>query len=184
VRSRLTLHPEGRCEAVTGIEVEASRSAPRLLVLRYVVAGRIGDLGIPAPASPERTDGLWRNTCLEAFLRPEEGAAYYELNLSPSGRWAAYRFSAYRDGMTPAEALATPKIELRREADRLELAATIDLAGLQDLPADGPWRIGLSAVIEEAGGRLSYWALAHPPGRPDFHHPDCFAAELVAPHGR
>jgi len=33
-------------------------------------------------------------------------------------------------------------------------------------------------VIEETSGRLSYWALAHPSGKPDFHHADCFACEI------
>ena len=33
-------------------------------------------------------------------------------------------------------------------------------------------RVSITAVIEEKGGRKSYWALAHPPGRPDFHHAD------------
>jgi len=42
-------------------------------------------------------------------------------------------------------------------------------------------KLGLSAVIEEADGTKSFWALAHPPGRPDFHHPDCFALTLGAP---
>ncbi len=37
---------------------------------------------------------------------------------------------------------------------------------------------GISAVIEETDGTKSYWALAHPPGKPDFHHADCFALEL------
>jgi hypothetical protein len=40
------------------------------------------------------------------------------------------------------------------------------------------WRLGLSAIIEEASGRRSYWALAHPPGKPDFHHPDSFALRV------
>ena len=31
---------------------------------------------------------------------------------------------------------------------------------------------------------MSYWALAHPPGKPDFHHPDCFALELPAARRR
>jgi hypothetical protein len=35
-------------------------------------------------------------------------------------------------------------------------------------------------VIEEQGGGKSHWAIAHPPGQPDFHHRDCFAAELAA----
>jgi hypothetical protein len=33
-------------------------------------------------------------------------------------------------------------------------------------------------VIEAADGGKSYWALAHPPGRPDFHHAAGFAAHL------
>jgi hypothetical protein len=63
----------------------------------------------------------------------------------------------------------------------LQLEAQIELASLAEAPPDGPWRLGLSAVIEGAAGELSYWALAHPPGRPDFHRADCFALELVAP---
>jgi hypothetical protein len=33
-------------------------------------------------------------------------------------------------------------------------------------------------VIEETNGNKSYWALAHPPGKADFHHADCFALEF------
>ena len=33
------------------------------------------------------------------FIRPEDGEGYYEFNFSPSGEWAAYRFSGYREGM-------------------------------------------------------------------------------------
>jgi hypothetical protein len=42
-------------------------------------------------------------------------------------------------------------------------------------------RLGLSAVIEDIDGRLSYWALKHPPGKPDFHHPDSFALDVTLP---
>jgi hypothetical protein len=47
--------------------------------------------------------------------------------------------------------------------------------------ADTSLTLGLSAVIEEKDGTKSYWALAHPPGKPDFHHKDCFALTLPAP---
>jgi hypothetical protein len=36
----------------------------------------------------------------------------------------------------------------------------------------------LAAVIDETSGHKSYWALAHPPGKADFHHSDCFALEF------
>jgi hypothetical protein len=39
--------------------------------------------------------------------------------------------------------------------------------------------IGLSAVVEATDGSLSYWALAHAPGRPDFHHAHSFGLELT-----
>ena len=41
--------------------------------------------------------------------------------------------------------------------------------------------LAVSAVIEETDGTKSFWALRHPPGPPDFHHPDCFALTLPAP---
>ena len=40
-------------------------------------------------------------------------------------------------------------------------------------------RLALSPVIED--GALSYWALRHPPGRPDFHHQDAFTLEIAMP---
>ena len=40
-------------------------------------------------------------------------------------------------------------------------------------------RVALCVVIEELDGALSYWALAHPAPRPDFHHPDGFALEIA-----
>jgi hypothetical protein len=42
----------------------------------------------------------------------------------------------------------------------------------------GPWLANLTAVIEEAHGTMSYWALAHGSDVPDFHHPDGFVLEL------
>jgi hypothetical protein len=34
-------------------------------------------------------------------------------------------------------------------------------------------------VIEDDQGRISYWALAHPASKPDFHHRDGFALVLA-----
>ena len=58
--------------------------------------------------------------------------------------------------------------------------AALDVAHL-GLPADGPWRAGLSAVLEADDGTRAFWALAHPPGQPDFHHADAFALSLPPP---
>ena len=172
--SILRLHPDSACDAVTAITAEAARPSTGRLALIFRLAGGAG-LAIPPPAEPQRTDGLWRHTCLEAFLRAPDAPAYIELNLSPSGRWAAYAFDGYRAGMRPAELARPPLTRWRETAEGFELTADLDLTGA--LPP-GPWLTGLSAVIEETGGRTSHWALAHPPGRADFHASDGFALSL------
>jgi hypothetical protein len=166
--------------AATHVEVEVARPRPGNLALRYFVTGNVTDLRMPPETAPERADELWRHSCFEAFLRPSPGAAYYEFNFAPSTQWAAYRFSDYRDGTSVASAISAPRIQTRLDGGCYELQASLSLDELPDLPSDAVWRLGLSAVIEEASGGISNWALAHPPGKADFHHSDCFALELPA----
>jgi len=174
MRLGLRLHPDSLCAAVTDIEADVVR-AGRSLVLEYVVTGRIGDLRLPPAAAAERTDELWRHTCFEAFVRTSPGAAYYEFNFAPSTRWAAYRFSGYRSGMRAATEIAAPRIAVQSSQTSYRLQAALDLDQMASLQGGTAWRIGLSAVIEEVSGNQSYWALAHPPGKADFHHADGFA---------
>lgn len=169
VRHRLLPHPDCPPAAVEAVAVEID-VARRTWSLDFAVAGADA-LVVPDPADPARTDSLWRTTCFELFVQPERGGGYFEFNLSPSTQWAAYRFESYRAGMHDW-AMPAPRIERRRAG----LQATLDLSGLPG----GAWRVGLCAVIEESGARKSYWALAHAAGKPDFHHPDCFALELPA----
>ena len=106
-----------------------------------------------------------------------DGPGYREFNFSPSGEWAAYAFRDYREG-GELEGEPAPGIVVRRTMHRLELDAEIR----QDfLPSGRSLRLGLAAVVEDADGGLSYWALHHAPGKADFHHPDAFALQLVRP---
>lgn len=178
MRAPLRLHPQSRCDAVTAVEVEASRLSPTEFALRYVATGAVENVRVPPHAGPERTNELWRHTCFEAFLaRP--GGWYAELNLSPSSQWAGYGFDGYRTGMTPL-ALEPPHIETAVTHEQLLVEARVELEVLKTWPG---WRLGLAAVIEETDGRLSHWALAHPPGRPDFHHEDSFTLTLPEAEG-
>ena len=47
----------------------------------------------------QRCDRLWEHTCLEVFFGGPDSGAYGELNMSHSGDWNVYGFTAYRDGM-------------------------------------------------------------------------------------
>ncbi|HVI32699.1 DOMON-like domain-containing protein [Phenylobacterium sp.] len=179
MRRLLEPHPESPASPVSSIAVTVDRDAPGLLRLAYSAAGDMAAVSLPPPAAAERADELWRSTCFEAFLRPAGGEAYWEFNFAPSTQWAAYAFDGYRAGMRPAERIAPPVVEVAGDRGLFALAVTLDLSGLEGLAPGGAWRLGLSAVIAGKGG-VSYWALAHPPGRPDFHHADCFALEIPA----
>jgi hypothetical protein len=177
MRQVLQIFPGSHSAAVTSIAVDIAREPHRLL-LHYFVTGQIANVRIPPVAASARTDELWQHTCFEAFLRPEPTEAYWEFNFAPSTQWAAYGFSAYRKGMRTAGEVAPTIIDVKNGSELFELQVALDLTGLPETPRDAPWRLNVSAVIEEKDGHKSYWALAHPAGRPNFHDPDCFALEL------
>lgn len=174
MRCVLHPHPDTPCPAVDAIEVSAKRTPDGQLLLLYAIAGRMDAIALPPAASPCHTDGLWRHTCLEAFLRAEDESGYGEYNLSPSRAFAAYRFDAYRAGMANAS-VAPPAIATRQTASCLVLRAR-----LRPSRPDARWRLNLTAVIEAHDGTHAYWALRHGDGKPDFHHPDCFVLALAA----
>ena len=167
----LVPHPDHPPLAVRRVEVEVLGDTGRVQ-LTYVIAGA-EEVVFPAPTTSVRADELWRTTCFELFLGFDDDERYVEFNFSPSTRWAAYGFDGHREGMAPLDREVAPHIELLE--GRVDVDS--DLGGLPH----GELRMGLSAVIEEEGGVRSFWALAHPPGAPDFHHPACFAARLPAP---
>ncbi len=166
-------HPEVRPSTDCSVSAKA-RIADGLLWLTFeVVPSRV--ILIPELTAGQRRDGLWQSTCFELFVTKPTG--YAEFNFSPSGNWAAYEFSGYREGMTKIAVRPTPAIAVFDDGDRLTVSVALDRTAL---PQGA--QFGLCAVIEEADGTKSYWALAHPPGKPDFHHPTCFAATLPAPN--
>ena len=174
----LSLHPDSSGAALTKIDVKVTRSRDGALMLQFGLAGNIERLILPSLAAPQRADALWRHTCFEAFIRLPSGDTYYEFNFSPSTQWAAYGFGSYRSGMTNATWISPPQITVTPGVERYEVAVSLELGNAPDLPGDRAWEVGLSAVIEDMTGGKSYWALAHPPGKPDFHHSDCFALQI------
>ncbi len=174
----LKRHPDSHGLAAAHVEVDVARPRADHLVFSYIVTGNTSDIRLPTVLPTARTDNLWQHTCFEAFIRAASRPSYYEFNLSPSTQWAAYLFDDYRSGMRVAGDFGAPQIEVRSGLDSFTLQASLALDRLPDLPPNAKWRVGLSALIEDQNGGKSYWALAHPPGKPDFHHADCFAFEF------
>jgi len=147
------------------------------LGLAFALQAELSALRIPGSRPSRRAHDLWQHTCFEAFVMAADGPGYREFNFSPSGEWAIHAFRGYREG-GELDVAAGPGITVRRTRERLQLAAEIPR---DCLPPGRLLRLGLSAVVEDAAGVLSYWALRHPPGKPDFHHADAFALQLELP---
>lgn len=172
----LAPHPDSPSRAVSGIEARIIGRDANWLRVRWRIEGA-QELVVPAFAGKGRADELWRTTCFELFLKPLGGEAYCEFNLSPSERWNIYDFDRYREGMRERPFPREPECAMRLGSSFAIFDAAVPVAGLPNVDC----AMGLSAVIEEQGGTIGYWALAHGNGRPDFHAPACFTAALPAP---
>ena len=136
----------------------------------FRLEGGVDSIVLPEPGPSVRTDNLWKTTCFEIFWQPVGGTYYREFNLSPSGRWAAYDFDDFREGArdAPVDAisLSTSTASANGQGE-LVLKASI----AADLPS--PAQVALNAIVEHADGGLQFWALAFPPGKPEFHSEAC-----------
>lgn len=175
----LACHPECIPGFVEGIEARVELAASGTLVVNHSLSGKIEKLRVSTAGPVRRGDNLWQHTCFEIFIAAAENPGYYEFNFSPSGEWAIYRFFHYRE-RAPVENMdrILPSASWHHSSDLLTLYANIDLNDLPEIARIRPMRLGVSAVIEDENGSLSYWALKHPASKPDFHHPEGFALAI------
>jgi hypothetical protein len=177
MRTPLIRHPDSPCAEVLGIEVDLARTKAGVVTFRYSVTGAIPAIQIAELSNPSRADQLWRHTCFEAFILLKDGA-YYEFNFAPSAQWAAYRFQRYRSGRSDIVQVREAPIGTIQSQTRFDLKALVDLGGVSDLDRDAPWRLAVTAIIENNNANKSFWSIAHAPGKPDFHLLDGFVLDL------
>jgi hypothetical protein len=178
---KLLCHTAVPSPAIHGIDANVSCNATNGLSVTYLLAANTRQVRIPSHAASRRANGLWQHTCFEAFVGFKDSPAYYEFNFSPSCEWAAFAFRGYRDGGPLEDEEFAPVLSVRQSDEVLELNAVVQLGRLPLIQSGIIIKLGLSAVIEDSDGKLSYWALKHPAEKPDFHHADSFALEFALP---
>lgn len=172
----LLAHSDYPAPGVRALQVDCQLLTDGGCRLRYRLEGDLASLRLPEPSAPVEPDRLWAHTCFELFLARAGQAAYREYNFSPSGQWAGYAFSDYRQ-RAAGQVLPAPILDWSRVSGALLLEARLLPEALPS--GSGPLQIGLTTVVELADGSLSYWALNHPTPRPDFHHRDGFTLTLT-----
>src|SRR5262245_28865591 len=176
----LRCHPSTRSKSVRDIQVLVRRSGSDELHMTYFLNGDISRIRIPPASAPRIGTQLWQHTCFEAFIAVEGQSAYHEFNFAPSGEWAVFDFLNYRKRGPHVSEITPPRIAVHSTRSRLELDSLVRLESLSAIHQRASLRLGLSAVIEASDG-LSYWALCHPAGKPDFHDADGFTLRLEPP---
>src|SRR5262245_25644347 len=124
----LERHPETPTVAVHAVHAHVGRAPGGLLAVSFVIEGDMDRLLVPqrrersgrehSGRASAMADRLWEHTCCEIFIARTGLPAYHEFNFSPSGEWAAYAFTAYRErvpfaGESNAEDL-DPQLTVRR----------------------------------------------------------------------
>jgi len=147
------------------------------LKMLYEISGPLEGIAIPPLSErPERMDRLWESTCFELFLKEEDKENYWEFNLSPSGHWNVFRFTAYRQGMQEEALFNSLPFTINAGRNLLRLRIEVNIEKI--LAREKVINAGICAVTEDRRGRIAYWAMAHPGRRPDFHRPGSFIIKL------
>ncbi len=122
-----------------------------------------------------QSDGLWKSTCFELFLRLKGGPSYLEFNLNTEQRWNLYRFSNYREGMTAAKKVPPVKIHFHRShGGEFLIELSLELKLIQKLFENLNLRwsdieLKPTMVMKTKSGEVFYLAPEHAEGKPDFH---------------
>lgn len=172
------LEPFGQSADELGLRLEGdlTRQGDQLR-LTYQLTGNLASVVRPpqAAAGPQRCDGLWEHTCFELFLAAEGAEPYWEVNLAPNGHWNLYRLEGYRQGLRPEADREALPFAVTEGAGQLRLDLDLLLPKeLAETCRQGPLQLGVTAVIEQRGGTLSYWALGHGGPVADFHRREDF----------
>ncbi|MBN3892210.1 MAG: DOMON-like domain-containing protein [Nostoc sp. JL31] len=153
-----------------------SRNANQLTIC-YNLGGDLKEIAIvPSSNAPSRKYELWEDTCFEFFLGIKDSARYWEFNLSPAGHWNVYRFDGYRQGMQEETAFEKLPFNVQNQADGLALGLDVDLDKI--VSAEQAIEIGITTVIKNIDGNVSYWALTHRGEEADFHLRNSFIVKL------
>ncbi|MDO9181573.1 MAG: hypothetical protein Q7U04_04155 [Bacteriovorax sp.] len=156
-----------------GIEVEINQNTESIFISYRIRQGlSLIELGESAPDKTRHLK-LWEKTCFELFIK-NEANQYIEFNFSPNFQWNCFYFNFQGEALKEWEQMQMPVIDVLLSSDHYLLFAEIKKDYFPEGFFDTDLHAGITSVIKDKKGTLSYWALSHADTRPNFHHFDSF----------
>lgn len=157
------------------IETEFNLSEESVFISYRIKQGLSSiDLGSAAP-NKNRLMKLWEKTCFELFIKNEKNQ-YIEFNFSPSFEWNCFYFNKSGEALNEWVPMQPPVIDILLSNEHFFIFVDIRK---KNFPPDffqekSQLSAGITCVIKDKAGLMSYWALSHADTRPNFHHFDSF----------
>lgn len=182
---RLQAHPAHTATTPTGLEITtAVRHSGSELEVFYRLSSHLPLSATLAPppllTTPQgQAKGLWRHTCLEAFVSHPGDRAYVEFNGSPNQQSDVFIFQDERrnaEGLTTSDDILpscsrTAEWQWFYQQHEQQALAKwqVQLASLEGITPTQAIEYNITAVIELTTGEYCYLALTHCRPAPDFH---------------
>ncbi len=159
----------------TNITIELNQNDESLFVSYRIQEGlELIDIGNGTPHK-ERVIGLWEKTCFELFIKNQFGQ-YIEFNFSPTFEWNCFYFNKKGDALAEYLPMQMPVTDILLSKDHFLQFSVIKKEHFPKgfFDSKNELQAGITSVIKEKNGPISYWALSHNDSKPNFHHFDSF----------
>lgn len=137
--------------------------------ISYKLQGALStvDMGTGIPKHT-RVMKLWEKTCFELFIKDAKDS-YIEFNFSPDFEWNCFFFEKKGDTLAEYKRMELVKFDILFSNEIVHVIVELQKKMFPDHFFEGKLSAGITSVIKEKNGNLSYWALSHHDTKPNFH---------------
>jgi len=148
------------------IKVEASiEIKEKEIIVTYEIRGELKNYIFNKAENKKRANELWRATCFELFIAPENSSNYWEFNISPTKAWNFYAFDSYKKSMREELLPSSPHIEIREEEMLYRCACSLSFRLKEKY-----YQFNLAVILLDNKDIRHFYTIYRKKGVADFHN--------------
>jgi hypothetical protein len=152
------------------ISIESEfNSTDESIYISYKLLGALStvDFGTSTPKH-ERVMKLWEKTCFELFIK-NANDTYIEFNFSPDFEWNCFLFEKVKGLPVEYKKMESVNFDILFANDIVHVIIELQKKMFPENFFEGPLSAGITSIIIDKKGDISYWALSHEDIKPNFH---------------